>query len=64
MQGVGNGVKHHPGAAEYTGSLADCAGQTLGFTFHLKGLAALLVDLFFSLFEYRYGGHVIFPLLG
>jgi hypothetical protein len=62
MQRVGDGVKHHPGTAEDTGPLADRAGQTLGFTFYLKGLIALLVNLSFPLFEYRYGGHFIYPL--
>ena len=45
VQGVGDGVEHHPGAAEDAGPLAHCPGQTLPVAVHLEGRFALAVNL-------------------
>jgi hypothetical protein len=45
VQGVGDRVEHHPRAAEHAGPLADRAGQAVLAAGHLKGGAALAVNL-------------------
>jgi len=37
MQGVGNGIKHHPRAAEHAGPLAHRPGQAILVALHGKG---------------------------
>ena len=51
VQGVGDGVEHHPGAAEDAGPLAHRPGQALPVAVHLEGRLALAVDLVLTFFE-------------
>ena len=53
VQGVGDGIEHHPGAAEDAGPLADGAGQAVPVAVHLEGRFALAVDLVFAFFKNR-----------
>ncbi len=51
VQGVGDGVEHHPGAAEDAGPLAHRPGQALPVALHLEGRLALAVDLVLAFFK-------------
>ena len=51
VQGIGDGVEHHPGAAEDAGPLAHRPGQALPVAVHLEGRFALAVDLVLTFFE-------------
>ncbi len=51
VQGVGDGVEHHPGAAEDAGPLAHRPGQALPVAIHLEGRFALAVDLVLAFFK-------------
>jgi hypothetical protein len=49
MQGIGNGIEHHPGTAKYTGTLTDRSGNTLFTAGHFKFFdLTFLVNLRFS----------------
>ena len=45
VQGVGNGVEHHPGAAEHAGPLAHRPGQAVLVAINVKGRIPLAMDL-------------------
>ncbi len=49
MQGIGNGVEHHPRATEDTGPLAHRPGQTVFIAHQSKGLLSGAVNLLVSL---------------
>jgi len=51
VQGVGDGIEHHPRAAEHTGPLGNGPGQALPVAGQLEGPFALAVDLIPSFFE-------------
>ena len=51
VQGIGDGVEHHPGAAEDAGPLAHRPGQAVLVAVHLKGRLALAVDLVLPFFK-------------
>jgi hypothetical protein len=51
VQGIGDGVEHHPGAAEDAGPLTYRPGQGLPVALHLEGLGALAVDLVLAFFK-------------
>jgi len=51
MQGVGDGVEHHPRTTENAGPLADCPGQALLVAVDGKGLFPFAVDLILAFFE-------------
>lgn len=53
VQGIGDGIEHHPGAAEDAGPLAHCPGQGLLVALQGKGRFALAMDLILPLFINR-----------
>jgi hypothetical protein len=52
VDGIGDRVQYHPGAAEDAGPLADRPGQALLVAFDGEWLFALAVDLILSFFVY------------
>jgi hypothetical protein len=52
MNGIGNGIQHHTGSAEYTGSLTDGTCQTVGVAGHAIRGVAFFPDMGFPFFEY------------
>jgi hypothetical protein len=49
MQGIGNGIEHHPRSAEDTGPLAYRPGQTVFIAHQGKGLFPGAMDLLVSI---------------
>ena len=51
MQGIGDGIEHHPRAAEDAGPLADRTGQAVLVAVKFEWGGTFSVDLFGSFFE-------------